>query len=129
MSAEEIRKYDPEDLELKSIMGDKFRDDTHEAHSEPVKAEFPKVSENTAEYEDEAEDEEIETTPCLWKKNRTFFDKLTECAKTAIIFGGLNGLLFYWEKIGLMAESVAVPSMCVCAALFGLGIGKVVGKK
>ena len=129
MSAEEIRKYDPEDLELKSIMGDKFRDDTREAHNEPVRAEPTTVSVNTYEYENEAEEEQDETVPCFWKKNRTFFDKLTECAKTAIIFGGLNGLLFYWEKIGLMAESVAVPSMCVCAALFGLGIGKVVGKK
>jgi hypothetical protein len=104
MSAEEIRKYDPEETELKAIMGEQFRDKTQEAQEEPV----------SEEYNEDA-------------KHRTSIN-LAECARS-IGFGGLTGLLFYWEQIGLMAESIAVPSMIVCAALFGLGIGKVVGKR
>ena len=49
---------------------------------------------------------------------------LKECAKSSLIFGGLNMLIWYWEMSGLMAESIARPSSWVCAVLFGIGIGK-----
>jgi hypothetical protein len=51
-------------------------------------------------------------------------DKLKECAKFTVGFGGLSFLLFYWEQAGLMASSIAVPCMCVCTALAGWGVGK-----
>lgn len=46
------------------------------------------------------------------------------CAKGVALFGGLNLLIFYWQQAGLMASSIAIPSMCVCAALAGLSVGK-----
>lgn len=58
------------------------------------------------------------------KSAPNWFDNLKACAKWAVLFGGLNVLIFYWQQAGLMDASVAVPSMCVCAALAGWGVGK-----
>lgn len=58
------------------------------------------------------------------KPEPNFVDKLKVCAKSAMLFGGLSCLLFYWEQAGLMAESIAVPCMCLCTALAGWGVGK-----
>lgn len=62
-------------------------------------------------------------------KEDTWQDRLKECAKWALGFGGLSFLLFYWNIEGLMASSVAVPSMCVCTLMAGFGIGKTAGGK
>ena len=51
-------------------------------------------------------------------------DKLRACAKSVLLFGGLSFLIFYWQQAGLMAESIAVPSIAVCTALAGFGAGK-----
>ena len=58
------------------------------------------------------------------KPEPNFVDKLKACTKSAMLFGGLSCLLFYWEQAGLMAESIAVPCMCLCTALAGWGVGK-----
>lgn len=60
-------------------------------------------------------------------KERTWRDNVKDCAQWVIGFGGLSFLLFYWELAGLMAESIAVPCMCLCTALAGWGVGKNVG--
>ncbi len=57
-------------------------------------------------------------------KEPNWMDNLKGCAKWVIGFGGLSFLLFYWELAGLMAESIAVPCMCLCTALAGWGVGK-----
>ena len=62
-------------------------------------------------------------------KEITWLDKLKDCAKWTSGFGALSMLLFYWNLEGLMASSVAVPSMCVCTLMAGFGIGKTVGGK
>ena len=54
-------------------------------------------------------------------------DKLKACAKWLGLFGSLSCLVFYWEQAGLMASSIAVPTMCVCTALGGWGLGKIAG--
>lgn len=54
-------------------------------------------------------------------------DKLKGCAKWLGLFGCLTCLVFYWEQAGLMASSIAVPTMCVCTALGGWGLGKIAG--
>ena len=56
-------------------------------------------------------------------KAETSMDKLKECVKSAVLFGGISGLLFYWQQAGLLASSAAVPSLIVCALLAGLAIG------
>lgn len=53
----------------------------------------------------------------------SFLDRLKAGVKYAFGFGGLNLLIFYWQQSGLMDASIAVPSMCVCAALAGWGVG------
>lgn len=57
-------------------------------------------------------------------KEHTWMDSLKDFAKWVLLFGGLSFLIFYWMEAGLMAESIAVPSIAVCTALAGWGIGK-----
>ena len=58
------------------------------------------------------------------KKDPDLIDKLKACAKCAFVCGGLNMLLLYWQQTGQMASSAAVPSMCVCMLICGIGIGR-----
>ena len=120
---DDINELDVTDAGLKAIMGNRFHDETQK---EPQK---------------DISKKETTTTTCLkslskrspevykegnWNtsKERTWMDNLKGCAKWATGFGGLSFLLFYWEQAGLMAESVAVPCMCLCTALAGWGVGK-----
>ena len=57
-------------------------------------------------------------------KDSNWMDNLKSCAKSVILFGGLSFLIFYWKEAGLMASSVAVPTMCICTAFAGYGVGK-----
>ena len=59
-------------------------------------------------------------------KKPNWMDNLKSCAKSVILFGGLSFLIFYWQQAGLMASSVAVPSMCICTAIAGFGAGRTV---
>ncbi len=58
------------------------------------------------------------------KPEPNWMDKLKACATHVLLFGGLSFLVFYWNEAGLMASSVAIPTMCVCTALAGWGVGK-----
>ena len=51
-----------------------------------------------------------------------------ECAKSAMLYGSLGLLCFYWEQTGQMLQSASIPSIVVCALLAGLGMGKSIGK-
>ncbi len=62
-------------------------------------------------------------------KEHTWMDNLKSCVKWAGCFGGLSLLVFYWQQAGLMANSIAVPTMCVCTCLAGWGVGRNVGCK
>lgn len=99
-----IDEFDEEDVVLKQFLGDRFVDETE------------KPIDETEEHRDSG-------------KELSALDRLKACTKTALIYGGLNTLLFYWQQAGLMDSSIAVPSMCVVCCLLGLGIGKVVGGK
>lgn len=57
------------------------------------------------------------------KSSYNWLDNLKDCVKWAALFGGLCMLFFYWQQTGQMASSAAVPSMCVCCGLAGLGVG------
>ena len=57
-------------------------------------------------------------------KEPNWMDTLKSCAKWALLFGGLSCLIFYWNEAGLMASSIAIPSMCLCTAMAGFGVGK-----
>lgn len=88
---------------------DKFGDSYTE---EPV-ADTPDTNKNAC-------DAEWETVPGYAEKASNIWG----CVKYAVLFGGLTLLLYYWQQSGLMDASVAVPSMLVCSALAGWGVGK-----
>ena len=56
---------------------------------------------------------------------KTWYDpKTVNLVKWAVIFIGLEYLVFYWMQTGQMQESAAMPSMIVCALLAGVSVGK-----
>lgn len=116
MSEADIRKYDPEDLELKAVMGGKFLDKSQKPQSEPVKAEIPKVSEYTQEEENVAEEGDTEFEAHFLSGLKTILSVLG--------FGCLALLIAFWHKSGLMHISIAEPAMCVCSALAGFSVGR-----
>ena len=106
----DINELDVTDAGLKSIFGDRFHDET-EVASEPPKMHKPAKE--------------------LWepeKPSHNWLDNLKACVKHAAVFGGLSCLIFYWQQAGLMDPTIAVPSMCVCTARAGLGVGKNVNR-
>lgn len=119
---EDINELDVTDAGLKGIFGSRFHDET-----EPVTAEKKKVSTDTTTTAKAAQKPTRKPVGNLWecpKPDPNWMDKLRECVKWAGCFGGLSLLVFYWQQEGLMAASIAVPTMCVCTALAGWGIGK-----
>lgn len=116
--------FEREDMELAAMMGDKFIDQTV-----PL-SEIPKTDQQTTDIPkiNKVADKPVEEQ---WQptKQRTFMDDLADCAKTTLLFGGLNVLIWYWESAGLMDYSIALPSMIACAVLAGIGVGKVLGGK
>ena len=57
-------------------------------------------------------------------KEPNWMDNLKSCVKSVFLFGCLSCLIFYWKETGLMAESIAGPSIAVCTALAGFGAGR-----
>ena len=115
---EEINNLDPEDIGLKEVMGNRFQDATRQPMVEP----FPTESTNTTQPQKKAQ----KAMDAQWMpvKERTWMDDLKDCVKSSVVYGGLNMLIWYWQTSGLMDESIAMPCMLVCAALFGIGLGK-----
>lgn len=55
----------------------------------------------------------------------TWYDEKTvNLVKWVLIFICLEYLIFYWQQVGKMDESAAMPSMLVCALLAGISVGK-----
>lgn len=110
------------DTELQKIFGDSYQDDT-KAGTVKRNPTPPPCTKASQKPQNDSMDDDVEWYP---EMKSSFASSLTECVKSSVPFAGLNLLIFYWAQTGLMAESIAVPSMCVCAALFGVGIGKFV---
>ncbi len=122
LNEKDINGLDPEDIGLKAVMGNRFHDTT-----KPMVEPFRTESTNTIHEKKMAQKPICKPVEAQWepaKPEPNFIEKLTECAKGVCLFGGLSFLVFYWEQAGLMAESIAVPAMCVCTALVGWSIGK-----
>lgn len=115
----DINELDVTDAGLKGIFGDRFHDETQK---EPQKVISKK--ENPTKKETHKPTHNYNGKSWEPVKEPNWMDNLKGCAKWAIGFGGLSFLLFYWEQAGLMAESIAVPCMCLCTALAGWGVGK-----
>ena len=56
---------------------------------------------------------------------KTWYDEKTvNLVKWVLLFICLEYLIFYWQQVGKMDESAAMPSMLVCALLAGISVGK-----
>lgn len=122
MSRNEINNLDPEDIGLQQVMGNRFHDMTKKPMVEP----FRTATTNTTQAKKVARKPISKPEEAQWEptKEHTWMDDLVACAKTSLLFGGLNLLIWYWQISGLMDESIALPSMLICAALAGIGLGK-----
>lgn len=124
----DINNLDIHDEGLKAIFGDRFHDETAgkpETTKTTRKAENPAKAVKTPAIEPKTEP--AAAKECKWnpvKPDPNWLDKLKACAMYTVGFGGLSILLFSWQQAGLMDSSVAIPSMCVCTALAGFGVGK-----
>ena len=126
----DINNLDTEDIGLKGIFGDRFHDATVENGNKPVKTnETTRITEiNKADHKPiskprkakEFKDADFE--PAMPAPNQ--MDKLKSCAKSALLFGGLSLLFFYWQQTGQMALTASMPCICACCVLAGLSIGK-----
>lgn len=122
MSNNDINNLDLDDIGLQEVMGNRFQDATRQPMVEPFQTE----STNTTQPKKKVQKPGNKAREAQWEpiKEHTWKDGLKDCVKTSLLFGGLNMLIWYWQISGLMDESIALPSMLICAALFGLGIGK-----
>ena len=122
MDNNEINNLDPDDIGLKQIIGNRFHDAT-----KPMVEPISTKSTSTTPAEKKAQKVMDKAVDAQWEPARpepNQMDKLKACAKSVLLFGGLSFLIFYWQQAGLMASSIAVPSMCICTALAGWGAGR-----
>ena len=122
MDNNEINNLDPEDIGLKQIMGNRFHDAT-----KPMVEPISTKSTSTTQPKKVEQKPINKAVDAQWEPARpepNWMDNLKACAKSVLLFGGLSVLVFYWQQAGLMAESISVPTMCVCTALAGWGAGR-----
>ena len=115
---------DPEDEMLKAVMGSKFQDqaDSVRLHKERIAPQaFPSVTtpacalvRNDSDDRKCSNNRETAGTGKVFHTKPGFFEKLRECGKWSLIFGGLCLVVFYWQQTGQMMPSAAVPSMMAC---------------
>ena len=117
----DINELDVNDIGLKGIFGDRFHDETQGFVAERKERKSVNAT-NTAKAEQKATDKPV---TAQWEpvKEANWMDSLKSSVKWAGLFGGLSFLVFYWQQAGLMDASIAVPTMCVCTALAGWGVG------
>lgn len=119
--------FEREDLELQSLMGEKFVDATiptaETAKENKVAANTTHVKKAAHKPAQSPREEETEDDKWHPTKPHSWMDSVKGCAKWALTFGGLNMLIFYWQQAGLMDQSISVPCMWVCCALAGYGVG------
>lgn len=111
------------DKELRGMV--KFTDATQQqtpAAGKPAPAQQnkPQQEKSAQRRNDKPVNEQWQPVKC----EPDWLERLKACVTWCALFGGLNALLFYWQQTGQMQASAAVPSMCVCALLAGVGIGK-----
>ena len=112
---------DPEDLELKKLMGPRFQDQTQEPAPAP-KGEM-KQEPTQAPTENKSCRKVMDAAWVPAKAEPTEIQRLVNCAKGTVVYGGLSAVLFWWQQAGLLAPEAAWPSFIVLALLAGLKIG------
>ena len=113
---------------LQNVMGKDRCQNEWKPTQKPMVEPFRTESTNTTQAEKKVQNTAGKAVDASWApvKEPNYMDNLKACAKAVVLFGGLSFLIFYWQQAGLMAESIAVPSMCICTALAGFGAGRTV---
>ena len=121
-----IKNSDLLDEGLQAVMGKDRCQNEWKPVKKPMVEPIGTRSTNTTKAEKKVQKPADEAVDASWApvKERNWMDNLKSCVKSVALFGGLTFLLFYWKEAGLMASSIAVPSMCVCTALAGFGAGR-----
>lgn len=102
----------------------KFTDATVKP-TQPVKAEKKTVGKEPAKEKKTSQKPADKPVDAEYEPVKTWYDlKTVNLVKWAVIFIGLEYLVFYWMQTGQMQESAAMPSMIVCALLAGISVGK-----
>lgn len=112
---------DPEDLELKKLMGSHFQDQTQE--SAPAPKEEKKPEPVKVPTEKKTCKKAMDATWMPVKAESDEIQRLMNCAKGTVVYGGLSAVLFWWQQAGLLAPEAAWPSFIILALLAGLKIG------
>lgn len=112
---------DPEDLELKKLMGPRFQDQTQESAPAPKGEKKPEPVKVPTEKKTCKKVMDAAWVPV--KAEPTDIQRIVNCAKGTVIYGGLSVILFWWQQAGLLASEAAWPSFIVLALLAGLKIG------
>lgn len=119
---EAIKKDELFDDELCGMV--KFTDETVNP-TQPTREGKKPASKEPVEKKKTAQKSAGGAEDAYWETVKTWYDeKIVNCVKWFLIFGGLEYLVFYWMQTGQMQESVAMPSMIVCALLAGISVGK-----
>ena len=122
----DINTFDSDDVGLKMIFGERFHDETTAKGAQTPS--FRRATPSPAiGAKTEPKTEPNTVKEAKWKPVKpdpNDMDRLKSSAKSALLFGGLCLLVFYWQQTGQMAASAALPSMLVCIGLAGLNVGK-----
>lgn len=124
--SEDINNLDTHDEGLKAIFGERFHDISGN-NNRSTERDISKKEAPTTTYPTKAEQKvKCEPVEAQWEptKENTWYDNLKACAIWALGFAALTLLFFSWQQKGLMDSSVALPTMLVCTALGGWGVGK-----
>lgn len=102
----------------------KFTDATTRP-SQPVKSEKNQGNKEHVKEKKTAQKPTDKPMDAEYEPVKTWYDEKTvNMVKWAVLFIGLEYLMFYWQQTGQMQESAAMPSMIVCALLAGISVGK-----
>lgn len=115
----DINGLDVNDEGLKGIFGDRFHDETV-AVSKKETTTTPKTEKCAQKVTLKPRDAEWEPEPHA----PTQLEKLKECAKSALLFGGLSLLFFWFQQTDQMAMGASMCCIIACVALGAFGVGK-----
>lgn len=117
----DINTFDSEDIGLQTIFGDRWHDETKATPRKENPAKAVKAPAIEPGFEPKSA-KDAQWKPV--KPDPNDIDRLKASAKSALLFGGLCLLFFFWQQSGQMEASAALPSMLACMGLAGLNVGK-----
>jgi hypothetical protein len=123
----DINHLDPNDEGLSEIFGDRWHDETKNAQHKPTAYEAKQAYNTAPKEEKTAQKVTLKPRDAEWEPAPhapTQVEKLKECAKSALLFGGLSLLFFWFQQTEQMAMGASMCCIIACVALGAFGVGK-----